>query len=318
MIKPDMQAPARFVETVGKSQQKRAPRRRPRWLVLFNCQGFGLSNCLELLCPELVVTTVNVLRAQEELEAISSKLRGYDKVIVGSSMLTEPTELCRSVSAAVSDLPNFVRCPEIWFSGYHPDSCLLALEGPLAENTQIGWHSAIVYAAYRAGLDRHAAAELFCESVYRELGYLDCWAVARDEIFKEFDEHGLDIREEFVQWSRRGPFMHTANHPKIGVLMGLARVLLRKFGLPITECGIVPHDNLVNGAVFPVYPEIASVLGVQGSLLFKRGGRYRLIELEPYIERSFEIYKNAEGVEPSFEYYSDVVSNVRSRLRAVI
>ena len=73
-----------------------------------------------------------------------------------------------------------------------------------------------------------------------------------------------------------GPFggLHASPfHPKIDCLNDLARAIIRRAGLPLTNSLSRPPDNLATGPVFPVYPEIGRRLGVAGDYLFKLGRR---------------------------------------------
>src|SRR3546814_17406893 len=58
---------------------------------------------------------------------------------------------------------------------------------------------------------------------------------------------------------------------------------------PIDSC-VLPHDNPLNSAIFPVYPEIGEVYGVSGSYNFKINGEYRFMTLEQMIEASYDLY----------------------------
>ena len=64
-----------------------------------------------------------------------------------------------------------------------------------------------------------------------------------------------------------------------------------KAGCDTIDFGVAPHDNLLNGPIFPIYPEIAESLSVPGSYAFKVPGDYRLIDLKQFIIGSFEAYR---------------------------
>src|SRR3546814_6396142 len=82
----------------------------------------------------------------------------------------------------------------------------------------------------------------------------------------------------FNEWGRQGAFMHTVNHPAVNCIRDVAKALLAESGMrPIDSC-VLPHDNLLNSAIFPVYPEIGEVYGVSGSYNFKINGEYRRSE----------------------------------------
>ena len=84
--------------------------------------------------------------------------------------------------------------------------------------------------------------------------------------------------------------MHSINHPRIHVLYDIASNLLAAQGKKPIE-GVIPHDNLMLGAVFAVYPEIGEALGVHGSYLFKNVGNYTPIELADFVAGCFGNYE---------------------------
>lgn len=125
------------------------------------------------------------------------------------------------------------------------------------------------------------------------------------------------MRENFVRWSRSGPFMHSVNHPKITVQLDIARMLLSRTGLQIMESGIIPHDNLTNGPVFPLYPEIGARLGVAGSYNFKGGGSYRAKDLKQFVSESFTVYRSAGDEGPDNEAFFPILEKARHFMESI-
>jgi hypothetical protein len=279
--------------------------RNRRLLLLYNCQAQGLASCLQLLAPGLDVEHYDALVLQKQLPDLASRAEHFDHIVI-------TPQVRAMVGEEVAGRPQVVWMPHLVFSGYHPDLCYLAAAGPLATGVSASYHSALAYTGFRCGLDVEATVRLYRPEVYAALGYYDMWNDAREGVLIAYDRHGFDLRESFLRWSRRGPFMHTVNHPKIEVLMDFARLLLRKLGIGIVESGIVPHDNLTNGPVFPVFPEIGARLGIGGSYLFKNGGAYRVMDLESYVAASHAIYRQAGDAEPSYEPYLPLLDRAKS------
>ena len=90
--------------------------------------------------------------------------------------------------------------------------------------------------------------------------------------------------------------MYSINHPRIACVRDVARCVLARAGIQAVYDDALPQDNLANGPIFPVYPEIGARLGVQGSLLFKLGGAYRFLRLADYVEASFRLYRDHDGI----------------------
>lgn len=282
--------------------------RPARWLLLFNCQATGLANCLETLSPGLEVERYDALSFKDQVDEIRPRFGDFDQIVIAPRVKSV-------VGEEVSTSDRILWMPHVWFQGYHPDICYLGASGPIARGAIGPYHSVIAFAAYALGLSVEQTLRLFREDVYSALGYFDAWGAAREGMLRDFDEHGYDLRPLLPAWVRQGPFMHSVNHPKIRVLMDLARMLLRKAGRPVHESDIVPQDNLVQGPVFPVYPEVASRLGAVGSYVFKRGATYRTKTLAEFVGESFEIYRSLGDFEPSNPGFVPAIERAKALIR---
>lgn len=283
---------------MGAMAEASAPKQAGRepWLLVFNCQADGLSSALGLLDGGIEVTTLDPERWVQHGEGVMSRLDHYARILIAPRVE-------RRLNLDFGDRANVWRVPHIMFHGYHPDLCYLAESGPLSKGPLGHYHSAIAYAAFRRGLDEAGAVALFREEVYAALGYLDAWHPAREALLEDYRQCGFELEDTFVRWSRSGPFMHTFNHPRIHCLRDLAALILRRAGRHAERSDIIPHDNLTNGPISPVYPEIGRRIGVQGSYQFKPGGQYRLMTLEQYVAASFGVYRQYPAhmpTEPAF------------------
>jgi len=262
---------------------------RQRWLLLYNCQVLGLANSLNLLSDEIEVEARDPHAFRREADAIGARLSSFDRVLAAP-------QLARDAPIDLDRHGTLWQLPTLSFSAYHPDICYLqhdgkALKGPLGD-----YHSLIAWAAFRSGLDVAATLALYREDVYAQLGYFDRWDAARDAMLGTFAQHGFDLAPHFVQWTRGEAFMYSINHPRIACVRDVARCVLARAGIEAVYDDALPQDNLANGPIFPVYPEIGARLGVQGSLLFKLGGAYRFLRLADYVEASFRLYRDHEGI----------------------
>jgi hypothetical protein len=109
--------------------------------------------------------------------------------------------------------------------------------------------------------------------------------------FKEFD---IDLSNSVERWLSRGNFLHSYNHPRIDVLIEiLRRALVATEILPSSkrECDedIGIHDDLSESAIWPVYPEIGSRHGFEGSLQWRMGRaqNYKTFNLAEFIDATF-------------------------------
>ena len=281
---------ARPVSIMTAPPRQRRNSARTRWLVLFNCQGFGFANSLTLICPDIEVEVCNVLTTADDVQKLLARIDSFDRILMAP-------EVAAKLGVDLSRHERVWRVPSIQFSGYHPDVCYLAAMGRPVAGPLGGCQSMIALAAFRCGLSEDQTLGFYREDVYAALGYLNTWDAARDELINRYKNSLFDISQVFIQWSRGGPFMYTINHPTISCLYSLAKLVIEKAGLETVEAGILPHDNLANGPIFPVYPEIAATLGIRGSYLFKLGGGYRCIPLDEFVSRCFAIYRSDPAIE---------------------
>jgi hypothetical protein len=129
---------------------------------------------------------------------------------------------------------------------------------------------------------------------------------ARDFLLRAGAECRLDLTAALEGWHRRGPFMHTINHPRIIACAGIAHLAAARLGLvdPAGPPPELPFDPLAADTIWPVYPEIAEELDVPGSLLFTGSllfkritrpieplGNRTWLPLPDFIRESFAMYR---------------------------
>ena len=273
---------------------------REPWLLIFNCQADGLANSLSLLDPGIEVTHFDPERFASHGSGVMSCLDSYERILVTPYME-------HLFKLDFGDRDNVWRVPEFVFFGYHPDLCYVSVTDGLFKGPLGSFHSALAYAAFRHGVGEVAAAELFREEVFEALGYLAAWDEARETMLGSYRHHGFMLEEAFARWSAAGPFMHTPNHPGIRCLHDLAKVILLRAGRQLASTGIIPHDNLAHGPIFPVYPEIGARLGVVGHYMFKAGGGYRLMGLDEYLNACFRVFQAHPAVKPSVAGFKEKI-----------
>ncbi len=254
-----------------------------RWIIISNCQTYGLAHSLQMLADDLTVEPVDVAQYQEQTEHYNARFGEYDRVLVGRS----------AMDVAGADLSRARRVDEVAelaFSAYHPDMTYVVDGAHLLKGPLDVYHSTIAFVSHRGGRSVAETLPLFNRGVYQACGYLDRWTTARDALIAHFDVVGLDVRQAVRRWGRDGAFMYSTNHPRIHVLYDIARLYLEREGYTARVSDVLPSDNLAHGGVFPVYPEVGEALGVPGSYLFKRAYAYTQIGLQQYVEECFAVY----------------------------
>jgi hypothetical protein len=260
-----------------RSKDLRRPGSGPRIAVVANCQSFGIAYAMKLLNIDATVHRFPVLfKSWVSGKMLARALKLYDYVffqpfgpgyVRGSAW--EPI---------VAELKNPILLPTLVFTAYHPDQIHVhdsAKSGEVIGGPMGPYQSALAFFAYRAGLPVDAALKLFDRDVFETVGYFDVWNDAVDTFLEEGNRFGLDFREDILRWTRRGCFMYSSLHPKPFVFVDYARQLMNKAGIPSRPVNFDDYavDDLVRGAVYPVYPEIAERYGIQGSYVFK-GANY--------------------------------------------
>lgn len=253
-----------------------------RWLVVYNCVHVGLQNCLSLLNSELQVDAIDFDSFDKNFADYRGKLDRYDLIITAPHFVQNPC-------VDFNKFGKLMTLPLTAFEAYHPDLCYIFVDGEVLRGPMFDYHSKIITAAYRRGVPHNQVKALFNARNFERFGYLGIWEASKKQYLGSYAASGVDLSDCFAGWSREGVFMHSVNHPAIRVIHDIARKLLAIGGLEATHSGFLPHDNLKNGPVFPVYDEIAEALSVPGSYLFKVHAQYRFLDLDQFIAGSYDL-----------------------------
>lgn len=282
---------------------------RAPWLLIYNCQASGLGHCLNLMCGEIEVDHYDPTGFTAHRERILERLDSYERILVAPKLET------RFEADLAPAKDRIWRLPTIYFDGYHPDICFVSAAEKNLDAVLGGYHSLIAYAAFRAGLSEDRTRALYTHATYAGLGYFQRWEAAWTRLLAAFGSHGFDLSGRRAEWSRAGAFMHTVNHPRMHCLRNLALAILDRAGHKASYLEAMPHDNLANGPIYPVYPEIAVRLGIEGSYLFKPGGEYRYLQLDEFIAASFAIYRSAQAHDIRHDHaerFAAAIAGIRS------
>ena len=283
-----------------------APARR--WLLVYNCLHVGLQNCLGVLREDLQVDALDFASFEKRYAEFEPRLAGYERIVTAPHFVANAcTDFSRH--APVTALPLTA------FEAYQPDLCYLTVDGQVLRGPMFDYHSKLVTAAWRKGLSPAQARALFDARGYERAGYFGIWEACKAQYLGSYAQAGVDLAARFPTWSREGAFMHSVNHPAIRVVADIARGLLAQQGLAARETDFLPHDNLKNAPVWPVYPELAEALGVRGSLLFKPHNAYRLMDLDEFIAGSYAVLSQypIEAVKP-FPMYEASFARIEASL----
>jgi hypothetical protein len=268
-------------------------------MVLGNCQVGGLAESLRLLIPGVEVKRKMVSNDLVELE---SKLIKYGKS--GNQRLL----LHDSVQSMIDDHPQLqgilpddtITVPTITFAAFHPDIQYAFTSGNVVKSgLNSEWNSRILLWAYMNELNQQEARELFREDVYQELGYMDEWTSSSELLIEGFKKCGLDFGRWMRSMQRYGVFMYGINHPLPVALSNLAVQIIEQNFADKYQHIDDSHEHVADylaHTVWPVYPEIAEVLGIDGTYTWQVGrlARRKRSQLDEFISLC---YKNWDAID---------------------
>lgn len=254
-----------------------------RWVVISNCQTFGLARSIEMSARDIQCDAVDIWTAARMVAEDPERFRRYDFAV----LIPEVGQWPQFAGAA---LPPSLELPSFEFSGYFPDSLYVTADGrPLNDGPMGAYHSLIALAAYKEGFSPDQARALYSAKSYRPLAYANRWEQQRRHVVTVFQGYGFDVRPLFATWIQRRPFMYAIDHPCIEVLHFLAQLVLKRVDAALFTIPMVPDENL-GSARWPVYPELAEQLAVDGSYLFKPSSRTKPMELDAFVAGSLECF----------------------------
>ncbi|MGG5818275.1 WcbI family polysaccharide biosynthesis putative acetyltransferase [Falsiroseomonas sp. HW251] len=284
--------------------------------VLGNCQVGGLAASLAALAPRASILAVRLdaMRqhggtAAENLDRLAGDLAACDVVFAQPV----PPRFGPLSGEAFAARARPVALPRMGFAGFHPDCCYVRDgTGALLRGGLDVYNSALLVGCFLEGIPPARARRLFNAYAYASLGYFDVMAEELARLSAAWAALGFDLAAARAE--APAVFMLTTNHPRIGLLHGLARQALARAGLAASDAP-PPEDELARSIVWPVYPEIAERLGVEGGLGFQLSWRRRL-DPEEMVRASFAAYAAAAAA-PGIAS-SPQIERVRAFLRAEV
>jgi hypothetical protein len=207
-----------------------------------------------------------------------------------SQFRTEPLEVPRVVFAQPK-CRSWLKEDAVWYprialSAFHPDIL------PTKENDQSmsplrGYASSIVAKSWCESLTVDATLALFNPATFQRLRFFDHFEESKAQLLDEGQAADFPLEDLFERWFQSGCFMHTINHPKIGVMMDIAKILMTKAGLTFKPVSLT--DKFAEGCSWPVYPELAARMGFEGTYAFRMHSNDsgRVLGLKEFVELSF-------------------------------
>jgi hypothetical protein len=299
---PEFRQSGRFSRVVVPRQDQRGARSSSRWphevrssgrVVIFgNCQAAPMAQLMQAMTGDMSArsfeTTPGFLaRLHDGSFDLDAEVKSADLVFV--QMAGEVTQ------AIAQRLPGQVgkvrQLPPLSYAGFHPDCVYIRkAAGGYLQAAMGEYHSSIAFWAWRQGLIPTQAQQLFCDEVYDHLGFHALHGPAYKALVALGERSQLPLVQLIDRWMGQGCFMHTVNHPKLPALADLVAAALAREGIAAIEpAGAWLEDTLARWPVWPVYPELARRLGLQGSYDFKLD-RGHCPEAQPVLTLPLDTY----------------------------
>ncbi len=283
--------------------------------VLYNCQNVGIADSLRALLPgaEVINYQIVVGMPAPQQRARAAELSACDHLVtthIGPQHGKLALRALRETARNVHVLPSFT------FSGYHPDTCYVDVDGAPLSNVTGGYQSRIAVAGYLAGLSPRQVEALYNKLVFTRLGYFGAFAEQSKLLIAQWAKDGIDAAPLLARWSASSCFTHSINHPKIGVLLDLARIACARMGIAMQD-GVEPEnlpDSLARGPMHPLFPDIAAALGIAPEGAFCAGiidGKRETLSPAAFAARCFEDFS---AVNPAFMLAAPGVKEAMSAL----
>jgi len=279
--------------------------------VIGNCQARELTKCFQRHYPDLEVRCY-FSGYEEDRQRVDDEVASLDVVI--SQWFPDDFPIL-STSKLRERAKSFISVPLFSFTGFHPDITYLKENGADFASPVGAYHSRIVAACYALGLPERRVARLFNKYVYQGLGYFDELPKAAARFDQVHEKAGFRLSTK----SFSVPFMHTINHPTGLAISTLTQELADKMGLDTAGWDAqvdVHEDGLADDTVWPIYPELARVVGGEGSTAFKITNKKpnvtkNPLDLEDFIAGSYEVYSrrqmDTKPIEATIRFLGSVI-----------
>lgn len=273
---------------------------RKRFAVIGNCQSANMIRCVQALTgsefPTLSWSRPDLLVHTEEAHAqVIALFAAHEKVFI------QPAYWDVLAKRHPEFAEQVILYPSVAFAAFHPDVVYVShrVTGEHVFGPCHDYQSSIAFLGWKAGLPVERTLALFDADIYQRLGFFDTWQPSLAALIEEGRAAGLELAPFVDAWRRRGNFMLSMNHPKLFVLLDIARAVLEKHGIPTARFDLEDYvyDWTSVGAVWPVYPVIGERLGAPGHFHFKLEAPalaadrpVQTMGLKEYVEASYRAF----------------------------
>lgn len=288
-----------------------AQENKQRILLISNCQVQPLKHGLANVCRdiEIDIIPVHVIAPGKRAEVFSKYVanKATYTCVLSVALSDEFGPLASSViKNSFAPLP-VLSIANIYFDGTLPDICYVGglnarVPGPISE-----YHSRIAVLGYLMGLPVETTVRMYCDAVYRHLGYYDSFQQSLDEMARRDAETDIPLGDLLETKVREGNCFLSHNHPtslimaayinKVGDVL-VQRGLAEPSGLKLSQETFI--NFLAQSVIFPVYPEIAAHHGLpyETSYVFRTATvgdePSKTIALEDFVRAEYRAFQSAD------------------------
>jgi hypothetical protein len=267
-----------------------------RIVVIGTCQAIGVANCLRGLLPEAAIETLalSALRTKDQVDAAAASIPRADTVF---SQYDDdaPFDSIRR-SSLKPKVGDYIRYPKICFRGLQPDLLVKFTPGKkVGSPAGASLHSRLVVACFLHGLPASRAVDLFNAYIYERLGYFTEYANSIAFMTAQDKALGFELAPRVQGWLQDGSFMHTVNHPQVRVLWAIATTLCDKLGVTPASDAAPPSDHLDSSGYWPIYPELARRIGIQGEMIWRSWDKGEELDLPSFVGECYRRYAAADS-----------------------
>lgn len=286
------------------------------YTILGNCQARGLANALSLLHEELIFSSES---PPTDLDSLAEKL----KDIANSQSVLFLTNALRQTITSNEllhefDRPENIYIPTIFFTAFHPDIQYAYADGSLVKNGfGADWNSRLLLWAYLNDVSQSSARDLFNEKVYRAIGYFDKWSKSSDALQLEFKACDFEYSQWIKTVQRSGVFMYGVNHPtQLGITQLAIQISEKVFpnSRIRSKLALDYSDDFLSNVRWPIYPEIAERMGVEGSYFWRSGDSFA--DLSDFTQMCYSAWDALDLQTHALKFFPDFSYEEQQLLRS--
>ena len=270
-----------------------------RIALLGNCQSTALASVLYRVKGIKIETVVDVNAEGSDVYNHSfHKAAHLDLVdFCFSQPLSDNFGDIRSERLRKKYGSRFKQYTNLYFTGYHPDLTYYGDRGVRLQSAMGDYNSRIALISYLQGVSIDETTKRFNDATYQRLGYYDQFQASHDELLRRDEANDVRFAADFFAVAKRSLPLYTVNHPTATALASLAEMIAQAAGQdrPAIDPDFV-RNPLAEGSIWPVYPEIASALGLEysgGTTFYPSFNEERPpMSLRDFVALSFERYND--------------------------